>query len=436
MDCLHYRTSNVIASIHRTRSNPFLFFSLFIIHFLVGCSDFFQPVESTPEPTEYSYNYWLLQRSYLFEDELPQLDENGDSVAELYNKLSDRFTRYVPPAKSQETITHINTSLVPGDIGLEYAWRSGTEHPLIIHRVYPESPAGRAGVPRYGVIVSINGVEITEQNSYEAYKSVIDYNRNISLEVAHNNDTTVFELVKEDVYAPTVLVDTLNGTIVITITSFKLKTSNRDEGTLGELKAYLDSTKNVTEPRLIDLRNNPGGHVKHCTAIADLFIESGIISIRSWRYIRGNGDYGHSTEAEKATPGDAGEKGKFVVLVNHNSASCSEIFAAAVQETAEIPIAGVQTYGKGIGQTTWKTPAGALAIITNLEFITPKGNSYHQIGIVPDFACEQADLNCGYRAIEKYYGKKSLKKSSGTHIIKEFPVIRNYSIEGGAFLYE
>ena len=60
---------------------------LFLLLFLTACSDFFHPVESTPEPTEYSYNYWLLQRTYLYEDELPQLDENGDSVQELYSKL-------------------------------------------------------------------------------------------------------------------------------------------------------------------------------------------------------------------------------------------------------------------------------------------------------------------------------------------------------------
>ena len=120
------------------------FFAAVFALFLAGCSDFLEPVKSTPEPTEYSYNYWLLQRTYLYEDELPQLDENGDSVSELYSKLSDRFTRYVPPSKSEETSIHINTSIVPGDVGMEYNVFPETEHPLTISRVYAESPAGRA----------------------------------------------------------------------------------------------------------------------------------------------------------------------------------------------------------------------------------------------------------------------------------------------------
>ncbi len=406
--------------------------SVLIAFFLTACSDFLEPVKSTPEPTEYSYNYWLLQRTYLFEDELPQLDENGDSISELYSKLSDRFTRYVPPSKSEETTTHINTSIVPGDVGMEYSLIPEAEHPLIISRVYAESPAGRAKVPRYGNILSVNGVEITGDEAYATYDSVLTYSKDISMAVAYLGDTTLYEMTKEDVYAPTVFVDTLNETIIITITGFKLNTVDKENGTLGELKAYLDSTQSYLQPRLIDLRNNPGGHVSLCTAMADLFIESGNISTRSWRAFAPDGEPTHRTETEVAQSGDAGEKGKFVALVNKNSASCAEIFAAAIQEGAGIPIAGTATYGKGIGQSTWKTPAGGLAIITNLEFLTPKGNSYHKIGISPDYTCESATFQCGFDAIQKFHGKKS-KKSVGS-LLEAKKFIRQKTVTEGALM--
>lgn len=408
------------------------FFAAVFALFLAGCSDFLEPVKSTPEPTEYSYNYWLLQRTYLFEDELPQLDENGDSISELYSKLSDRFTRYVPPSKSEETTTHINTSIVPGDVGMEYSLIPEAEHPLIISRVYAESPAGRAKVPRYGNILSVNGVEITGDEAYATYDSVLTYSKDISMAVAYLGDTTLYEMTKEDVYAPTVFVDTLNETIIITITGFKLNTVDKENGTLGELKAYLDSTQSYLQPRLIDLRNNPGGHVSLCTAMADLFIESGNISTRSWRAFAPDGEPTHRTETEVAQSGDAGEKGKFVALVNKNSASCAEIFAAAIQEGADIPIAGTATYGKGIGQSTWKTPAGGLAIITNLEFLTPKGNSYHKIGISPDYTCESATFQCGLDAIQKFYGKKSKKPVGSLLEAKKF--IRQKAVTEGALM--
>ena len=162
--------------------------SVLTAFFLTACSDFFEPVDSTPAPTEYTYNYWLLQRTYLFEDELPLLDEQGDSVSELYNKLSDPFTRYVPPAKSEATKNQINTSIVPGDVGMEYSAFLQSEHPLVIYRVYTESPAGRAGIPRYGNILNVNGVEIVGERAKAIYDSVLTFNRNLAIKVAHQGD--------------------------------------------------------------------------------------------------------------------------------------------------------------------------------------------------------------------------------------------------------
>lgn len=400
--------------------------------FLTACSDFFEPVESTPEPTEYSYNYWLLKQTYLFEDELPQLDENGDSVQELYNKLSDPFTRYIPPSKSEATITHINTSIVPGDVGMEYEKFPQKEYPLVIYRVYPEGPAGRAGIKRYGNIMNANGVDIVGENAFEVYDSILTYSKDISLTVAYTSDTISYNLTKEDVYAPTIFLDTLNGIPIITITSFKLNTADQKNGSFGELKTYLDSTQNTTEPRLINLRNNPGGHVSHCIAMADLFIKEGILSTRTSRDLSVEGKTIYRKNSQKAKAGDSGEKGKFVLLVNKGSASCSEIFAAALQEAANIPVAGETTYGKGIGQSTWKTMDGGLAIITNWEFLTPKGNSYHKKGVDPDFPCESATLSCGIKAIQNYYGTAPLLKSRSGIFDKEPSVLRRYKFEGGS----
>lgn len=394
----------------------------------ISCSDFLEPVKATKEPTEYSYNYWLLQKTYLFEDDLLSLNPNGDSTELLYNNLSDKFTRYVAPAKSEQTETSINSSLVQGDIGLEYGTIPEATNPLFISRVYPESPAAKANVPRYGTIILANGISITGKNAYDTYNSIIEHNKEILLTIAYRGDTLQYSMTKENIYAPTVFIDTLNNYIVISITGFKPQTIDKQNGTLGELKAYLDSTSTYKGPRLLDLRNNPGGHVQQCVSMADLFIKEGAISIRKNRMFDGNGISSYSNTTEYAKPGDSGETGKFVMLLNKNSASCTEIFAAALSEGANIPIAGSTTYGKGIGQTTWHTKAGGLAIITNFEFLTPKRNSYNKKGIQPDFVCE-ATLQCGFDAIEKYYGASQKIKT-----VKEFQIMRKYKATEGAIL--
>lgn len=380
---------------------------------LVGCSNFLEPVKSTGTPTEYEFNYWLLQRTYLFEDELVNLPEEGNSVESLYVALEDPYTRYVPPSKSQSATISINTSYVEGDVGLEYMFSNQTEYPIFVYRVYPKGPAGRAGIPRYGNIREINGVRLNGENAYNTYKAILDTNSEINLVIAKDSKEVTYKIKKENIYAPTVFIDTLYQTIFITITEFKLNTADEENGSYGELKAYLDSTQNEKSMRVINIQGNPGGHVSQCVDMADLFVSEGALSTQQWRIFTPDGQNDYREKTTYASKGDPGEKGKFVILANGRSASCAEIFAAAVSELTDIPIVGSTTFGKGIGQTNWNTIDNGLAIITNLEFKTPKGNSYHKKGLEPDYPCGDTDaLKCAAATVESLTGKNKLSKNA------------------------
>ena len=415
-------------------------FRLSSIFLLAACSDYLTPVEGAPTPTEFEYNRWLLQRTYLFEDELDSLPETGDSAQQLYRALKDPYTRYVEPAKSEAAQTAINTSMVPGDVGMTYLINDGAAYPLFVYRVYPNSPAGRAGVPRYANIRTINGIELTGADAYNIYSSVLDTSATVELTMVLDSTVLEFSLTKETVYAPTIFVDTLYETIVVTITGFKKNTADIENGTYGELRSYLDSTQGVKEPRILDIRGNPGGHVDQCVPMADLFVESGTLSSRTWRAFDADGKSIRLNKTVIATKGDPGEKGKFLILADSHSASCAEIFAAAVTENVDIPLAGTTTYGKGIGQTNWNTAAGGLAIITNLEFLTPKGNSYHHKGLVPDYECGGTSaLSCAVEALEKHFGTASsktvAKKAAAGKEVAPVGVTSPFDI-GGAILQE
>lgn len=410
---------------------------LWAIASLNACSDFFEPVQSTPAPSEYEYNYWLLQKTYLYEDELGALPKEGDSIQVLYNALSDKYTRYTEPAKSADVIESRNTSVITGDIGLEFWFDPDEEYPLSVRHVYPKSPADRAGIRKDGILVSINGTMLTGEDAYTKYQSVFNENETFTLVVMHGDSTDSYELTRETIYAPTVFVDTLGGYEVINIREFKLNTIERDSGSYMELKRHLDSTANDKSVRILDLRNNPGGHVDQCLKMADLFVKSGTLSSRNWFVFSADGKRTRHETSVKAKAGDSGEKGKFIMLANGGSASCAEIFIAAVHELTDIPLAGVPTYGKGIGQTSWNTKDGGLATITTLEFKTPKGESYHKKGITPDYPCtEGVGIQCAINAAQKHYGK-SLKKTQGSNTVEERPILRNIrhveTIEGGAY---
>ena len=388
---------------------------------LLGCSDFIHPVKSTPEPeSEYAFNYWLLQKVFLYEERLADLPKDGDSDSiqqQLYSFLKDPYTSYTPPAKSEERSTIINTSkIIGGDVGMRYTVDLTLEHPIKIARVYPISPAGQAGVPRDGNILKVNDIDLTGEKAKATYDSVLSYTKNIDLVVAYKGDTTLFKLEKETVYAPTVFVDTLYedsakgypGIIFVSIEGFKDSTANRKLGTFGELKSYLDSTTSDKRVRVLDLRNNPGGLVKQSLKMADLFVSKGTMSTMRQRAINDNGESIYVQSHTDAKAGDIGESGKFIILTNGGTASAAEIFTAAVTETTDIPHAGVKTYGKGVGQTTYFTYAGGMATITNFEFLTPKGNSYHKKGIQPKFDCSGTITeNCVAQVAYELYGVKS-----------------------------
>ena len=410
---------------------------------LLGCSDFIHPVKSTPEPTEYSFNYWLLQRLYLYEDELPNLPEEGDSVQTLYRILKDPYTSYTIPSKSEDRATQTNTSkIIGGDVGMRYYNIVDVEYPIFISRVYPKSPAGRAGVPRYGNILKVNGIKLKGEHAKATYDSTLAFNKNIDLLISYKGDTTLYKLQKEEVFAPTVFVDTLfensskgyPGIIFVTIEGFKPVTADQDSGTYGELKSYLISSKKDKRVRVLDLRNNPGGHVNQCLSMADLFVSKGTLSTRKWRMLTADGGSATSISATVAKAGDVGESGKYIILANRGSASASEIFISAVTELTDIPLVGKTTYGKGIGQTQFWTYAHGIATVTDIEFKTPKGISYHGKGIAPKYECEgEASDTCAALVANKLYGVKipKLEKSAleknyteTTDDIKEF--------EGGA----
>ena len=77
-----------------------------------------------------------------------------------------------------------------------------------------------------------------------------------------------------------------------------------------------------------------------------------------------------------------------VVLINENSASASEILAAAFKDTKRAILVGKKTFGKGIVQDVKKLSEGAGFIVTTKKYLTPNGDNIHKIGVKPDIEVE------------------------------------------------
>ncbi len=132
---------------------------------------------------------------------------------------------------------------------------------------------------------------------------------------------------------------------------------------------------------VLDLRNNPGGVLEAGVAVADAFLDEGVI-------VTADGRTPDARFRMEATPGDLIDGAPLVVLVNGGSASASEIVAGALKDHGRAELIGHKTYGKGSVQTVMPLAHGGAVKLTTSRYFTPSGASIHGKGIVPDIVAE------------------------------------------------
>ena len=79
------------------------------------------------------------------------------------------------------------------------------------------------------------------------------------------------------------------------------------------------------------------------------------------------------------------------MLVNELSASASEFFSAAIKENNRGEIVGVNTYGKGSIQTTFRLPGNSGIHLTIGRFYSPDGNEINGVGVAPTYVVENPE---------------------------------------------
>jgi carboxyl-terminal processing protease len=129
---------------------------------------------------------------------------------------------------------------------------------------------------------------------------------------------------------------------------------------------------------VLDLRDNPGGVLEAGVAVADDFLEQGVIVSADGRTpeARFRMDATHNGDLLNGAP--------LVVLVNGGTASASEIVAGALKDHGRALLIGRKTYGKGSVQTVMPLAHGGALKLTTSHYYTPSGASIQGKGIIPD----------------------------------------------------
>ena len=273
---------------------------------------------------------------------------------------------------------------------------------VVVVSVTKDSPADKAGIKEKDIILKIDDIDASKEqvDTLANYVSKVK-DKEINIKIKRDNKVTDYKVKKDrvDVQSVTSLVE--DGVGYIDISTFSLNTGDQFISNLNKLKK-----KNITS-LIIDLRDNPGGHLGQTSKILEPFFKKGTVF------------YQIQSKNSKVKY-KAKDKDKMnipiVVLINGQSASASEIVASCFQENYKnVTLVGKQSYGKGTVQKEVKLSNGSSIKYTTQRWLTSKGkwlNHAKDVGIKPDIDIDIcADEKCE-KDMQLEKAKEIAKKSS------------------------
>ena len=246
----------------------------------------------------------------------------------------------------------------------------------ILHAIQG-SPADKAGLRAGDEIVAIDGKEVGSDVSgaIEHMRGASGSAVTLTIRRAGTPGVMSFALRRANVAVHSVSYQALApGYGYVRIDEFSDTTPDEVSAAISKLQR--DNPAGL-RGLVLDLRDNPGGVLESGVAVADDFLNSGVI-------LTAEGRTADARFEMDATPGDLMNGSPIVVLVNSGTASAAEIVSAALKDHGRALLIGHKTYGKGTVQTVIPLQYGGAVKLTTSRYFTPSGGSVQGKGIVPD----------------------------------------------------
>ena len=255
-----------------------------------------------------------------------------------------------------------------------------------------DTPAAKAGIAAGDYITHIDGEQVFDMTINQAVKKMKGKpGTSVKLTVVHEGeDPKVMTLKRAIIKVKSVKFSEKSDAAAEDDETLPkigyLRISDFGATTTKELKdAIKDLEKKKVAGYVLDLRNNPGGYLTAAVEVSDAFLDGGeIVSTR--------GKEKSDIERLFAKPGDLINGKPIVVLINHGSASASEIVSGALQDNGRAIVMGSQSFGKGSVQQQKPLGDGSAIHITIARYYTPSGRSIQNEGITPDIEVLQSKV--------------------------------------------
>nr|WP_274413139.1 S41 family peptidase [Bacillus methanolicus] len=312
--------------------------------------------------------YDTLKESYYKEVDKQQLIDGA--INGMLESLGDPYSDYMNEEEAESFHQSISSSFE--GIGAEIQEKDGQ---IVIVSPLKGSPAEKAGLKPNDIVVSVNGKSLQGMSSTEAV-TLIRGKKGTKVELIIKRPG-IDEPIKMPIVRDTIPLETVYGEMLedgiakVQITSFSENTAKELIDVLNNLQ------KQGMKGLVLDLRQNPGGLLDQAVKISSLFVPEGKVLFKIE-------DRNGNIQEQKASNNNNPDI-PLVVIIDQGSASASEIFAAAVKESANVPLVGQKSFGKGTVQRAQDFSDGSNMKITTEKWLTPKGNWIHEKGIKPDY---------------------------------------------------
>ena len=306
-----------------------------------------------------------------FIGEADQTELEDAAAAAMVAATGDRWSYYIPADEYEA----YQEQMANAYVGVGITILAGEEgEGFQIMEVTPGGPAEEAGLLPDDVLIRVEDQDVREID----VSQVRNYVRGeegtlVSLTVLRGEEELTFSVERRQIQSP-VATGTLleDGVGLVTIENFDSRCA---EESIAAIESLLEQG---AQKLIFDVRNNPGGYSDELVKLLDYLLPEGDL-FRTEQY-----DGQEHVDTSDASCLDV----PMAVLVNADSYSAAEFFAAALQEYEAAVVVGTQTCGKGYFQTTYQLSDGSAVALSIGKYFTPNGVSLIDVGVIPDIPVE------------------------------------------------
>lgn len=290
------------------------------------------------------------------------------AVGGYVSALEDPYSRY-QSIKQTEERNESHSGLKTG-VGITVLGREDGYMEVV--EVNSKTPAEKAGMQAGDIIRKLDGSDVKDMGYEEAvnYIKTGEVDSVVKITVERDGNIIDFDIKREKIDIITATSEMIDNIGVIKISQFNDKTPE-------QVKNCFDDCKGKGAKGIIfDVRNNGGGLVTAVEECLDPLLPEGKIAVAIYK----------DGKEETIVSSDAEETDMpMTVLMNGNSASGAELFAASLRDFKGAELVGETSFGKGIMQDTFSLSNGSTVVLTVAEYKTTKSDCYHGVGLIPDY---------------------------------------------------